>query len=115
MPALNYKKQFAPSVKGGTKRQTIRAKRKVPIKRGDTLHHYTGMRTRQCRKLGEDVCVSMEDIFITADYVKVNWRSLDEHEVETLAIADGFDSAASFLSFFRETHGLPFSGDLIRW
>ena len=64
MPALNYQAQFAPKVESGEKLQTIRARRKRPFKRGDRLYHYTGMRTKSCRKLGESTCVIAMDIVI---------------------------------------------------
>src|ERR1051326_4822817 len=66
MPALNFKKQFVPAIRAGIsksknfklqpKRQTIRAIRKRPIVKGDTLYLYTGMRTRNCALIGEAVC-----------------------------------------------------------
>ena len=59
MAALNFQKQFAPDVESGIKLQTIRAKRKNPIKEGETLYLYTGMRTKKCRKLGEVKCYSV--------------------------------------------------------
>ena len=66
MPALNFKKQFADKVERGEKRQTIRALRadgRNP-QPGQTLFLYTGMRTKSCRKLGEAVCSSVEQIDI---------------------------------------------------
>ena len=49
MPALNFQKQFAAQVElylamngAGGKGQTIRAKRKYPIRQHDKLYLYTG-------------------------------------------------------------------------
>lgn len=42
-------------------------------------------------------------------------RFLDRQEMIELAIGDGFDSLAAFREFFETTHGLPFSGFLIKW
>ena len=64
MPALNFQEQFAAAVESGEKRQTIRSERKRPIKVGDTLYLYTGMRTKRCRKLGSAGCVGIEEIRI---------------------------------------------------
>ena len=117
MPALNYQKQFAPLVESGQKRQTIRARRKHPIKRGDRLHHFTGMRTKACRRLRgnvEDYCAFTVDITIhenrieTEDHVTVPGK-------EIIAQADGFKDFAEMLAWFQKTHGLPFHGQLIRW
>lgn len=121
MPALNYKKEFAALVESGKKRQTIRALRKDgrDPKPGDTLHHYTGMRTRACRKLLESSCRSVHPvtIFGVADLteITVDGILLSGAEVRRLAIADGFDTAHAFLQFFRDNHGLPFHGRMIKW
>ena len=47
MPILNYKKQFAPLVESG-----------------DRLYHYTGLRTKACRKLLESTCLFADRIDI---------------------------------------------------
>jgi len=122
MPALNFKQRFAPLVESGAKRQTIRAMRKdgrdpAP---GDVLHHYTGMRTKACRKLREEVCTSAEPIGILTDgrvlLVDGNGvRFLDPMAIGELAEADGFCSVGEFYDFFNKTHGLPFNGLLIKW
>lgn len=53
---INFKQQFAEMVESGEKRQTIRRERKGhrQIGKGDHLKLYTGLRTKQCRLLGED-------------------------------------------------------------
>lgn len=50
MPALNFTK-FISAVEDGSKPLTIRDIRKNPIRPGDVLYMFTGMRTRQCRPL----------------------------------------------------------------
>ena len=61
MPLLGFKKQFAPLVEEGQKRQTIRAKRRDGRNphAGETLFLYTGLRTKSCRKLGISGCKSV--------------------------------------------------------
>jgi len=126
MPLLNYKKEFAPRVELGLKSpdhpeaklQTIRARRKDGRnpKAGQTLYHYTALRTKYSRKLGESECKSSETIAIeTMVDVWVGIDSLAFHEIEELGIKDGFESGYEFLEFFRKTHGLPFYGFLIKW
>ena len=111
MPALNFMKQFADAVESGEKRQTIRAYRKDGLdpKVGDTLYLYTGMRTKQCRKLGEVKCKSVEPIYLS-------WEGCDFtiHQ-ERWATNDGFDSFTHMLDWFEKTHGLPFEGLIIKW
>lgn len=117
MVAYNFKKQFAPAVKSGCKLQTIRAMRKRHAMPGEAIQLYTGMRTKSCQKLisPDPTCKAIRPIKITVDSVWVDGVILLRHEVERLAIADGFDGIPDFMRFFKETHGLPFEGVLIEW
>jgi len=115
MPALNYKAEFAPKVEDGTKRSTIRPRRKNPIKKGDTLYHYTGMRTKKCRKLLENKCTSVSRIEIFNSIVAVNCCRLHHAAVYRLARKEGFKCVKDFRDFFRNQYGLPFVGAWIQW
>ena len=113
MPALNFKKEFADLVESGQKTQTIRQVRKRPIKPGDMLYLYTGMRTKSCQKLGEARCLSIAPIVIFPD----GWVNVDrvEFPASMIAYKDGFNSVEDFINFFLKQYGLPFCGDLIKW
>lgn len=114
MPALNFKKQFADKVERGEKRQTIRKGNRV--KTGDKLFLYTGQRTKECRKLGEAVCKEVYDIVIAnEDEIYFDDCILIGIEKEQLAKDDGFDCTADMIDWFKDTHGLPFVGQVIRW
>ena len=118
MPALNFKKQFAPKVESGEKRQTIRAIRKTPFKEGDILYLYTGMRTRSCRKLGEAKALEVQSIAIiqSIENVLIDEIALDKEEIIELAKSDGFDSSYDFFGFFAETYKEEiFEGQIIKW
>lgn len=118
MVAYNFKSQFAPLVESGQKRQTIRAlgKRRPPMP-GEPLQLYTGMRTKQCRKLldPDPLCVSVTPIRVNNGKVTLGGRMLTAGKVFELARADGFSSIADFLLFFKKTHGYSFEGVLITW
>jgi hypothetical protein len=120
MPALNFSMQFVTAVQSGRKRQTIRAQRKVPIKAGDKLYFYTGMRSKACRKLGEAVCTAVEPIRMGQGpgrrlRVWIGERELTDDEIEALAHADGFDTTEDMRLWFVLMCGHSFSGQLIRW
>ena len=123
MPLLNFKPRFAPDVESGKKRQTIRPKRKYPVKRGDKLYLYTGCRTKQARKLGEAICKFTQDIEITCyPYYDVmnldiilDGQKLNSREKNNLIQNDGFIFENDFIYFFGTTYTLPFNGDLIKW
>jgi hypothetical protein len=118
MVAYSFKAQFAPLVESRAKRQTIRAlgKRRPPWP-GESLQLYTGMRTKACRKLvsPDPICISAEPVQITAEGIKLGDRWLNQAEQAQMAVADGFENLTSFYDFFRQTHGLPFQGFLIKW
>jgi hypothetical protein len=124
MPGLNFKKRFAPKVESGEKPCTIRPKRKRPIVRGDSLYLYTGMRTLNCRKLREAVCLDVQEIGINGEGKA--WASVDlggfllgEDEKDQLARFDGFKDWHDFLAFFTEHYpwiiDAGFVGDWIVW
>ena len=115
MPALNFKRQFAAQVRSGAKTLTIRAPRRYPIRQGDRLVLYTGMRTSHCEKLLETVCHTAQTIRIAEHGVAVDGVALPQAAVRDLAIADGFGSVSELQAFFREIHGLPFDGQVIQW
>lgn len=124
MPALNYIARLAPLVESGAKLQTIRAPRKVPINPGDTLYHFTGMRTKDCRRLGVSTCASALGIDIIrtpkikAVFLQVGTGGgqyrMSNTEIADLAQKDGFPDTASFWAWFTNlsTH---FTGNLIKW
>jgi hypothetical protein len=127
MALFGYKKRFAPMVENGLKehpdpnvrikRQTIRAKRRDGRNAhpGETLHHFTGLRTKSCRKLGMSICKSVEEITIESHGINVAGTWLRRADVENLAYDDGFDSFEQMLAFFEKEHGLPCWGLLTKW
>lgn len=116
MPALNFKKEFAPLVESGKKRQTIRQARKRPIIPGDRLFLYTGMRTDKCRKLLEVTCKKIHDFEITeCGTVRIDSEPLNYRQADSFSISDGFNDQHEMVGFFKDLYGLPFEGVLIQW
>lgn len=137
MPSLSYKGRFVeyveeglkPNPKGRVKRQSIRNLRKRLFKKGDTLYHFYGMRTKWCRRLGQSVCEQADLIEIKAKVILIG--SLNErgrvavHKIITntdqlneFAYADGFESWSDMVRWWKITHGskcFPFRGQLIKW
>ena len=113
----NFQARFAPMVRDGRKRSTIRRKRKdgkVP-KVGEMLHLFTGMRTRRCKLIGAWECEEVMEIYLSKEGAFLDGVSLSEKELESIAWLDGFDFQEEMLRWFELTHGLPFSGHLIQW
>ena len=110
MPLLNFKPQFVEPIRSGRKHHTIRATRAIPIKRGDNLYLYTGLRHKGAFRIlaGPVVCTKVQSITIKIaieDAVEIDGERLSLDECETLARADGFDSWSAMREFWQNTHG----------
>lgn len=117
MVAFNFKSQFADAVESGSKRSTIRARKRA--RPGDALQLYTGQRTKKCRKLRDAVCAAVDEISIDVHgqfvAIRLNGDLLPKERARAIAIADGFDGASAFAQFFDDNYGLPFCGWLHSW
>lgn len=138
MVAYGFKKQFIPAIELGLKplhhfdydpekivpkRQTVRAIGKRRHARpGETMQLYTAMRTKQCRKLGEAICQSVQPIklFLGAASLGVDLDGryfCGATETEEFARDDGFSSVEEMIRFWLVNHpGVQeFTGVLIKW
>ena len=122
MALLNFKKRFVPLIEAGTKQHTIRALRKHPIKVGETLHLYTGLRQKGARLLGRFPCVRVQTVNVCsgrlpdgpAVRVFIDSVCLSPDETEAFLKRDGFPGGSKeAFEFWQER--LPFSGQLIHW
>ena len=81
-----------------------------------TLHLFTGMRTKACRRLGAcEVRSTMPIEIVSAKDWYSNGTRVFKPESEEIARDDGFESTAELVAWFEKTHGLPFRGVVIRW
>jgi hypothetical protein len=135
LTAYSFAPQFVAPIQAGTKRQTIRAHgRRSHVKPGGLIQLYTGMRTKSCRKIRDDV-VCLRLLPVTFDLTGV--ASLKgaplpgavEHArlhvdrmwcgqgwEEEFARRDGFDSFAEMVAFWIKAHGtIRFEGVCIQW
>lgn len=134
MAIINFKKEFAEKVIRWEKLQTIRKVRKNPIKKGEWLHFYTGLRTKNAVKLCISKCSEVSKIKMTfADrwmgepaehyyevHIWINGKELVEREeVEDFVKKDGFSEGwqgvREFAKFFMDNYGNEFEGVLIKW
>ncbi len=131
MPALNYQPRFGLLVKQHRKPHSIRPFRKRPIKVGDPIHHFVGMRTAACMRIGWDMCTRVRRITITDCTVMIRDCPCERCEtgadsgmeshlfrvppLDRFARADGFKDWAEMRDWFAAQYGLPFEGVLIQW
>ncbi len=135
MMQLNFKKQFEGKVKSGNKRCSIRPKGKRLRKAGEKVHLFTGLRTKECRKLGIAPCLKVTPIWmscctghvvidveyqgdISSRYIRVYDRfekfipsKIKTHwittkEKEKIIKADGFENEHEFDRFFLNQYEL---------
>lgn len=101
------------------KRQTIRAEGKRRHARpGETVQLYCAMRTKQCFKIGEARCVSVDPITIGVRKSKLEIMRFKPNPIglDAFARADGFADIGEMHAFWVKEHGLGlFKGVLIRW
>ena len=115
---IGYKPQFVDKILNGTKIHTIREDKHNRWHPGMTMHMATGVRTKNYNQFYEDKCVSVQEIAIFPQYKNVliypEWEQsyfLTNHEIETLAKNDGFDTVEDFWEWFDH----QFYGKIIHW
>lgn len=124
MGLYNFRARFVEPILAGRKQHTIRARRRYPERVGNTMHLYTGLRTKAARLLLRVPCMKIEDIAIvsgckhaggcTCDaQVSVDGVELDHGERERLAVLDGFTSFAEMSAFWKGR--VPFDGQIVHW
>jgi len=127
VPLLGFAKQFAPEVEAGRKLMTIRLRRKRPFRVGDRLYLYGGLRTKQCRKLGEATCAvvtcfhrpyrgrwKVTEFFDDLGRHDGRQRVLLPKELVLIAEADGFDDVEAFEDWFDQ-YGPDVLLDMVAW
>lgn len=116
MAAYNFMKQFEKPILSGEKCSTIRrdAGKRNP-QPGDALHLFTGMRTKECRKLAEVECDKVQSITIREGGIVLGGNALSEQKQWILAQRDGLMHLEDFFAFFRTHYGLPFTGVYVKW
>lgn len=107
---LGFKKQFAPKILDGSKKFTIRNRRKVEPKIGDTLHMYTGLRTKQTERITSahkltgiqlvDIEIKKVGGGIYSTKITVDGKILDVGLMDFFAKCDGFNDLESFRDYW---------------
>lgn len=116
MVAFNFSPQFVPLVASGVKRQTIRQKARA--KPGDNLQLYTGMRTKNCRKLidPDPVCTLVDYVSIRPQYLTLGNTKKHSGDADDFARRDGFKDYDDMVRWFQERYGSPyFQGYVHAW
>jgi len=118
MGLYNFQARFVPKIEDGSKRHTIRGRRRYEDEPGDTMHLFYGARTKQCRRLMRAPCTKVQLLDIrpvpgVGPAIFLDGERLSPDESERLAVADGFNDFAEMMSFW--TGRLPFEGKIYHW
>ncbi len=104
------------------KLQTIRAiGKRRHARSGEMIQLYTGMRTKECRKIGDAECKSVHKIEMKIGthtlYIEVDGAHIKGGRLHEFAMFDGFDSGEDMLEFWHQEHSgvTHFEGVLIKW
>ena len=111
-------KDYARRTRIKPKTTTIRAKRKKPIQKGDSLYLFSGQRTKYCQRLGKVICRKTEAFVIEEESpgiykIIINGTILSEMVAHEVALEDGFTALGEMIKWFRKKYGFPFIGQRI--
>lgn len=113
-----FKPEFAPLVESGAKCQTVRpTPRRLP-KVGDriSLRMWTGKPYRSKQKILRLATIAkVEPVQICEGGMYRSGKWVPFLKMEEFSRADGFESPAGLIEWFKSTHGLPFNGVAIYW
>ncbi len=121
MVAYSFKDRFAEAIREGWKTQTIRGRRDRHARPGEKISLYTGMRTKQCRKIADAICTEVMKITLMFDQDGVIDRIVTDdvpvRDLDAFAARDGFVDVDDMSAFWRTEHGPVgvFHGVLIEW
>jgi hypothetical protein len=135
--AYSFAPQFVAPIEARTKLQTVRGHRRRHARVGEPIQLYTGMRTRQCRKLvdADPICSAVLPIRIVVDAlwpllitkIELDGTRLDDWAIEMFARLDGFcpdsggDARFRMGEFWMRAHAhsadlrVDFDGVCLRW
>lgn len=109
---LGFKIRFAEPILDGTKKHTFRAKRKNAPKIGETLHMYSGLKTKHVKLISnKEKLISIQQAKLTFIYkdnrldvaVQIDERKLSLIEILSLARYDGFNSISDWAIYWIES------------
>lgn len=116
MGLYGFKPQFVRHILAGTKRHTIRHLRRYPDKPGNTLHLYSGLRTKKAKLIMRVRCTRIQEFTMDENHtVWIDGVVLSESETQRLARADGFSNFHEMVKFWDAEHDLPFVGQIVHW
>ena len=114
MGLYNFRPDFEPVILDGTKRYTIRARRKVEDVPGNLMHLYVYLRTVRARRIAVVPCIRVRLVEMpNSGVIKIDNARLSSYAMQRLATADGFKHFGQLAEFFEDR--MPFEGKIYHW
>ena len=114
MGLYNFKPEFEPLILDGTKRYTIRGRRKVEDERGKLMHMYVYLRTVRARRIAVVPCIGVGLVEMpNRGVITIDNQRLSSYAMQRLATADGFKHFGQLAEFFEDR--FPFEGKIYHW
>lgn len=120
MPAYNFMKEFIDPILNGSKKQTVRLRRKNRTRPAFPIMLYTGMRTKQCKLIAKSFVTAVKPIKIDPQFcaICIDGVALGPDEVMNFALSDGFEFVKDFFQFFSKHYTqdqLDYDLEVIYW
>lgn len=114
---LGFNTRFEEPILKGTKIHTIRVDAHRRWHAGRFIQMAVNVRTAWYRCFKEDVCRSVQQLFMTCEdkelFIAIDGKPFYEHE--TLAANDGFEDVQGFIRWFFPTGKGEYWGRIIHW
>lgn len=114
---LGFKPQFVNPILQDIKWFTLRDKRKVTPKLGETLHMYTGLRTNNCKPITKKHTLkAMYPVHIKIKItgkpgihaakvqIVINNLTLSNFDLREFVVRDGFENIEKFIQYWTENY-----------
>lgn len=113
MVSFNFQPDFVDHILSGRKKQTIRQSKRCNV--GDKMHLFTGLRTRNCKRIADVICVKTDYCAIRPSGLTFGdadqWPNADQ-----FARDDGFMDFQDMLKWFQIKYGSScFIGHVHKW
>lgn len=114
MGLYNFMPKFEPLILDGTKRYTIRARRRVEDVPGNPMHLYVYLRSPQARRIAVVPCIRVGLVEMpNSAAISIDNVRLSSYAMQRLATADGFKHFGQLAEFFEDR--MPFEGKIYHW
>ena len=114
---LGFNKRFERPILNGTKIHTIRADVHKRWRAGMPIQMAVGVRTSRYRCFKEDVCCSVQEVFMSCEngIIEVSIDGKHFYDLDALAVNDGFETIDEFAKWFFPTGNGEYWGRIIHW